>query len=64
MAQYRTNGMRRRRCLAGDMTDETYTEAETVARREAALKRAFATPHKPHKAKDEGRAGKAKREPK
>ncbi len=29
---------------------DTYSEAETVARREAALKRAFATPHKPHKA--------------
>ncbi len=35
-----------------DMTDpkkqETYTEAETEARREAALQRMFATPHKPH----------------
>lgn len=30
--------------------DDTYSEVETVARREAALKRAFATPHKPHKA--------------
>jgi len=29
--------------------EETYTEAETEARREAALKRMFATPHKPHK---------------
>ena len=29
---------------------ETYTEAETEARREAALKRMLATPHKPHKA--------------
>jgi hypothetical protein len=28
--------------------NETYSEEETVARREAALKRAFATPHKPH----------------
>jgi hypothetical protein len=27
----------------------TYTEAETEARREAALKRMLATPHKPHK---------------
>lgn len=26
-----------------------YTEAETEARREAALKRMLATPHKPHK---------------
>jgi hypothetical protein len=32
--------------------EETYSEEETVARREAALKRAFATPHKPHKPKD------------
>lgn len=31
-------------------SEATYSEAETVARREAALKRAFATPHKPHKA--------------
>jgi hypothetical protein len=29
---------------------ETYTEAETDARREAALKRMLATPHKPHSA--------------
>ena len=29
---------------------ESYSEAETVARREAALKRTFATPHKPHTA--------------
>ncbi len=28
---------------------DAYSEEETVARREAALKRAFATPHKPHK---------------
>lgn len=34
-------------------TDETYTEEETIARREAALKRAFAMPHKPHKPKPE-----------
>jgi hypothetical protein len=27
---------------------ETYTEAETEARREAALKRMLTTPHKPH----------------
>ena len=27
--------------------DDTYSEAETVARREAALKRAFSMPHKP-----------------
>ena len=29
--------------------DETYSEEETVARREAALKRMLATPHKPQK---------------
>lgn len=33
-----------------DQSDsDTYSEAETVERREAALKQAFATPHKPHK---------------
>ncbi len=32
--------------------DEIYSEEETVARREAALKRAFAMPHKPHRPKD------------
>lgn len=32
--------------------EETYSEEETVARREAALKRAFAMPHKPHAPKD------------
>jgi hypothetical protein len=42
-----------------DMTKsdpETYSEEETVARREAALKRAFATPHKPQEASELGRA--------
>jgi len=29
--------------------DEAYSEVETDARREAALKRMLATPHKPHK---------------
>jgi hypothetical protein len=32
--------------------DETYSKAETEARREAALKTMFATPHKPHKPLD------------
>ena len=35
-----------------DQKNETYSEAETDARREAALKRMLATPHKPHKAKE------------
>jgi hypothetical protein len=30
--------------------EEAYSEVETKARREAALQRMFATPHKPHKA--------------
>ena len=34
---------------------ETYTEAETEARREAALKRMLATPHKPHKPKEKSK---------
>ena len=29
---------------------DTYSHEETVARREATLKRMLATPHKPHKA--------------
>jgi hypothetical protein len=32
-----------------DPKDETYSEEETVKRREAALKRMLQTPHKPHK---------------
>jgi len=32
-----------------DKEKETYSEEETVVRREAALKRMLATPHKPHK---------------
>jgi len=35
--------------------EETYSEEETVARREAALKRAFAMPHKPHKPKGDAK---------
>jgi hypothetical protein len=31
-----------------DSKDETYSEEETVKRREAALKRMLSTPHKPH----------------
>jgi len=33
--------------MATPLPEDTYSEAETVVRREAALKRAFATPHKP-----------------
>lgn len=36
--------------------DETYSEAETVARREAALRTMLTTPHKPHKASKGKRA--------
>jgi len=39
---------------------ETYSEQETVARREAALKQMLATPHKPHKA---GKAAGPAKEP-
>jgi hypothetical protein len=35
--------------------EETYSEEETVARREAALKRMLQTPHKPHKDSKKGR---------
>lgn len=38
--------------------DDTYSEAETVARRDAALRRALSTPHKPHEP-----IGKARRQP-
>jgi hypothetical protein len=34
--------------------DEQYSPSETEARREAALKTMFATPHKPHKASKKG----------
>jgi hypothetical protein len=39
-----------------DMPKDTYFEAETVARREAALKNLLATPHKPHKPMGKKRA--------
>jgi len=35
--------------MADDPKSDTYSDEETVARREAALKRMLATPHKPHK---------------
>ena len=36
--------------------NDTYSDAETAARMEAALKRALATPHKPHTASKGKRA--------
>ncbi len=44
--------------MPSHIDDENYTEAETIARREAALKRAFTMPHKPHEA---SKGAKAKR---
>jgi len=35
--------------MANSDREETYSEEETVARREAALKQMLATPPKPHK---------------
>lgn len=37
---------------------DTYSHEETVERREAALKRMLATPHKPHKEKGQARDAK------
>ena len=39
---------------ANQKETESYSEAETEARREAALKTMFATPHKPHVASKKG----------
>lgn len=41
--------------MPSQIDNETYTEVETIARREAALKRAFTMPHKPHKTSKVGR---------
>jgi hypothetical protein len=38
-----------------DVPSETYSEEETVVRREAAIKRMLATPHKPHKESKRGK---------
>jgi hypothetical protein len=43
--------------MADDPNSETYSEDETVARREAALKRMLQTPHKPHKDSKKPRRG-------
>lgn len=40
--------------MADTPSDDSYSEEETVARREAALKRMLATPPKPHKAPTHG----------
>jgi hypothetical protein len=41
--------------MANKPQDETYSEEETVARREAALKKMLQTPHKPHKSEPKRR---------
>jgi hypothetical protein len=38
-----------------DKVQKSYTEAETEARREAALQVMFATPHKPHEKASKGK---------
>jgi hypothetical protein len=42
--------------MAKSDQDETYSEEETERRREAALKRMLATPHKPHEKLKKGKA--------
>jgi hypothetical protein len=42
------------------MDDDTYSEEETVRRREAAIQRMLKTPHKAHKDSKAGRPRKAK----
>jgi hypothetical protein len=41
--------------MTNALNHDTYSEEETVARREAALKRMLATPPKPHKEMKKGR---------
>lgn len=41
--------------MSDPKSDETYSEEETVKRREAALKRMLNTPHKPQKDSKKGR---------
>lgn len=40
--------------MANNPKEETYCEEETERRREAALKRMLATPHKPHEKQKKG----------
>jgi len=42
--------------MSNNPASDTYSEAETVARREAALKKMLATPHKSHEASKGKRA--------
>jgi hypothetical protein len=44
--------------MADTPEEETYSEEETVRRREAALKRMLNTPHKPHKESKLGKRSK------
>jgi len=44
--------------LSAENSSENYSEKETEARREAALKRMLATPHKPHEKLKKGKPAK------
>jgi hypothetical protein len=49
--------------MADPKSEETYSEEETVKRREAALKRMLQTPHKPQRDSKLGRASKTSPRP-
>jgi hypothetical protein len=44
--------------MADSKADDVYSNEETIARREAALKRMLSTPHKPHQPKGAGDSSK------